>query len=476
MQAELSPTPIRRVAMLLTIGFLLVALGAGYWPVIRGNELSKTVDTGRAIARAERTDRGRILAGDETTILVSSSFNDEGVAERQYHYPLLAPVTGVWAPSLLANLPPGLELSYNEWLSGESGPSISTALSQLMHEPAVGHDLITTIDMDLQQMADALLGDRAGAVVMIDPRNGDVLALASHPTYDPNSYREDAEQLVQSPRSPLLNRATQGLYTPGSVFKVVTLAGVLQQGLSRLDERFENPDGVEVIGGFPVRDNEVPPEAVYDLPHALAYSSNVTFAELGLRLGADGMRQIGKDFGFGEAPPFALETFASTLGSDETLLDQVGLANTAYGQGELLVTPMQMALVTGAIANAGVIPAPRLVREIRTREGAQIEEIAAASWQRALSRGVADQVREAMVISARDGYARAGAPQGIAIGGKTGTAQLGGNQAPHSWFIAFAPADAPSLAIAVMVENAGAGGDVAAPIARRLIEVAIGGQ
>lgn len=475
MQTQISPIAIRRVGLLLAFGFILIALGAGYWGVVRAEGLAAQHDTARAIERARRTDRGRILARDGTTVLVGTQFDEQGIVTRQYAYPPLAPVTGVWAPGLLTNLPSGLESTYDEWLSGERGPAVSTVLAQLLHEPVVGHDLVTTIDPALQNAADALLGDRAGAIVVLDPRNGDVLALASHPTYDPNSYDDQVAQLVNDPRSPLLNRATQGLYTPGSVFKVVTLAGALSQGIARPDDRFENSTGVFVVEGFPVRDNEVPPEPVYDLYHALAYSSNVTFAQLGLELGADGLRETARGFGFGERPPIALDAAISTLGQDAFLLDQVGLANSAYGQGQILASPLQMALVTAAVVNGGVVPAPRLVSEIRTREGAVIERIDPDAWRRAIDRNSADAVRDAMVVSARDGYARAGAPPGIAIGGKTGTAQLGGTQAPHAWFIAFAPADAPEIAVAVIVENAGAGGDIAAPIARRLIEMAVGG-
>lgn len=468
MRPQSFATSVRHVALLLIVGFLMVAGGAGYWGVVRAGDLSER-DIGRAVERARRTDRGRILARDGT-VLVESVIDENGVAQRRYHYPLLAPVTGVWSPTIQAT---GLEQSYNDWLNGRAGPLISTQLDEVLHRPVVGADLLTTIDPALQQAADALLGERAGAIVVLDPRNGDVLALASHPTFNPNTYIDDAEALQASPARPLLNRATQGLYTPGSVFKIVTLSGVLAQGKAQPGEIFEDP-GIFIVEGFPVRDNEPPPQPRFDLYHALAYSSNVVFAQLGLRLGADGLREIAQAYGFGETPPIALEAVASNIGSDAFLLDNVGLANTAYGQGQLQVTPLQMALVTAAVANAGVVPEPRLVSEIRTRDGAVLEQIRPGGWRRAVDREVADQVREAMVVSARDGYARAGAPPNIAIGGKTGTAQLGGNQAPHAWFIAFAPADAPSIAVAVIVENAGAGGDVAAPIARRLIQQAVG--
>ncbi|HBY97134.1 MAG TPA: hypothetical protein DEP84_24855, partial [Chloroflexi bacterium] len=378
MNPELFSTTVRRLALLLTAGFLFVALGAGYWSVVRAGELSER-DIGRAVERARRTDRGRIVARDGT-VLVESVANAEGVTERLYHSPLLAPVTGVWAPTIQAT---GLEQSYNEWLSGRAGPLISTQLDALLHRPIVGADLVTTIDPALQQAADALLGDRAGAIVVLDPRTGDVLALASHPTYNPNTYIEDAEALQASPARPLLNRATQGLYTPGSVFKIVTLSGVLAQGKVQPGEIFEDP-GVFIVEGFPVRDNQPPPQTQLDLNHALAYSSNVIFAKLGLRLGADGLREIARAYGFGQVPPVALDAAASSIGSDEFLLDNVGLANSAYGQGQIQVTPLQMALVTAAAANAGVVPEPRLVTEIRRRDGEVLARVKPDAWRRAV--------------------------------------------------------------------------------------------
>ncbi len=188
------------------------------------------------------------------------------------------------------------------------------------------------------------------------------------------------------------------------------------------------------------------------------------------------MRETVAAFGFGEEPPFDLPTAASTAGRDAFLLDRVGLANTGYGQGELLVTPLQMGLVAAAVANDGVAMSPRLVDSIRSRMGDTLVSYTPRPWKQVLSTGVAEQVQQTMIVAATDGFARAGAPEGIAIGGKTGTAQLGGLAEPHAWFIAFAPATDPQIAVAVIVENSGQGGDVAAPIARELIRVALSPQ
>lgn len=474
MSHRLPDDPFQRLAALMVLLFVLVAVSASYWSVVRAGPLSRDLDIRRQIERELAVDRGRILAADGSVMAVTR-FDGEGQAVREYPYPLLAPVTGHWTLIFGRS---GLEASADDYLAGRRGQLGLDAFNDLLHETVVGADVVTTIQPDLQLTADRMLGEQRGAVIVMDPRTGAVLALASRPTYDPNQYNELAESLVVDTERPLLNRATNGLYTPGSVFKLVTLAGVLSQNLSTLGERFTNSTGLFSVGGFPIRDgSDLPREnSPYDLSHALAYSSNVTFAQLGLRLGPDGLREIGRAFGFGEAPPFDLPTAASDLGPDATLLDEVGLAVTGFGQGELLVSPLQMALVTGAIAVDGVAMQPRLIDRIVTRDGTVLLANRPRPWKRALSEGTAAQVREAMIISASDGFARAGAPEGIAIGGKTGTAQLGGTQAPHAWFVAFAPAEAPQLVVVVLVENGGAGGDVAAPIAREIIARALSGR
>lgn len=472
MRYKIEDAPFRRLAGLLLLFFILVSVGAGYWSVARAESLYTELDFRRQMQRELAVDRGRIFAADGI-VLAETRFNADGEAERVYSYPPLANVTGHW--SLLYGKR-GLERAFDDFLSGRRGQQGLAAFDEMLHEQVIGADVHTTIRLDLQQAADNLLGNRAGAIVVMDPRSGNVLAMASHPTYDPNTYEANAEALVNDPAQPTLNRAIQGVYTPGSVFKVVTLAGALAEGVTSPEERFPNETGIFIVEGFPIREGSDLPvqNAPYDLNHALAYSSNVTFAQLGLRLGADGMRETGRAFGFGEEPPFDLPVAASSLGTDAALLDQVGLATTGFGQGELLVTPMQMALVTAAVVNDGVVPVPNIVESVRTREGDVLLQHRPQPWQQAISEGVAAQTRQAMIVAATDGFARAGAPPGVTIGGKTGTAQLGGTSEPHAWFVAFAPADNPQIAIAVIVENAGQGGDIAAPIARELIRIAAG--
>ncbi len=454
----------RRVAYVMLAGFAALALTAAYWSFWRGPALTRRLDNPRRLVQELQIERGRILDRNGAT-LAWTEMGDEG-AVRHYAYPGLAPLIGYWSAERGVT---GLEAAYNDQLRGVSGQeSWHAALEDLLHRPHQGHDLVTTIDMSLQQVADQALGDRRGAVVVLDPNTGDLLALASHPYYDPNRLGEDWEALEQDAAHPLLNRATQGLYPPGSVFKTVTLATALADGVTKKSEQFTDETGLFIVEGFPIRDNNHPGITQFDLYHAFGYSCNVVFAQLGLRLGPERLRAGAEAFGFGQPLPIPLESAVSTVGRDVALFEQPGLATTAFGQGEVLVTPMQMALVPAAIANGGVVPRVRLVLEVRSAGGSAVETVRPRGLRRAVKGSVAQAVREAMIVAATDGWAQPSTPPGMAVGGKTGTAQLGGTAKPHAWFIGFAPAGEPRVALAVMIENGGQGGSSAAPVARRI--------
>ncbi|MCB0078399.1 MAG: penicillin-binding protein 2 [Anaerolineales bacterium] len=477
MRYQIPVRAFQNLAMIFLACFMLIAIGAGYWGVVRASELQAR-DLRRQIERELKLDRGRILATDNS-VMAETVFDDEGLAQRVYPYPNLAPVLGYWTFRYGKG---GLEAAYDDYLAGRRGQRGLDVFDELMHEPVIGADIVTTIRPALQVRADELLDELGGrgAIIVMEANTGRILALASRPTYDPNLYAEQAEALVVDEAQPTLNRATQGLYTPGSVFKILTLAGALNADLAPPEAAYPqqpyDAPGIFFVEGFPIREGSDRPYNNYpfDLYHALSYSSNVTFAQLALALGPDGMREMARTFGFGEEIPFdGLPTAASELGSDAFLLDRVGLANTGYGQGQLLVSPLEIALVTAAVANGGIMPQPQIVQQIRSRTGDTLADFPPRGWKRPMSEGVAAEVRQAMIVSGSEGFARAGAPEGIAVGGKTGTAQLGGDNEPHSWYTAFAPAEGPQIVVTVIVENAGAGGDVAAPIARELIRTAL---
>lgn len=454
---------INRLAALLLLGLVVVTLGLVYWQVVRAPELIARPDNPRPIEEERRIRRGRIL--DRRGVeLVGTNVDVEGKALRFYRYPPLVHVTGYHS---LRYGTAGLEGAYNARLRGEAEEKerdpLTALMDDLLHRPQTGGDITLTIDLKLQKVADDALGEWRGAIVLLDPRSGQILALASHPYYNPNTLDEDWETLRDNPEKPLINRASQGLYPPGSAFKVVTLAAVLEEGLTKPQETFIDDTGRFVVQGFPILCNNHPGRTSFDLYHAFGYSCNVAFAQLGLRLGARKLLEYAHRFGLGQAPHLDIPTAAGQLAGDLPLND-IELASTAIGQGELIVSPLQMALVAAAIANGGIVPQPGLVLQ-------PPEHHSDASPSVAVSPRTAQQVGEAMVVVVREGSGRSARLSGVQVAGKTGTAQVERGE-PHAWFIGFAPADEPRYAIAVLVENGGPGSKAAAPLARIVMEAA----
>lgn len=327
---------------------------------------------------------------------------------------------------------------------------------------------------------------------MLDPTTGEVLALASTPTYDasaiadPATSQETFEALLADERQPLLPRATLGRYVPGSVFKIVTaIAGLGTNAISPSTTYDEQPgaeeDGLRVEG-FRVRDGHHPVtgDTALDLVGATEVSCNIWYALTGLEVGGADLVDVAGRMGFAERIPFDLPTAVSQVtdgsGSDPGgFVDDVELANAAYGQAETFVTPLQMALVASTVANGGELMRPRLVTEISGRSGTR--GLGPESWRRVIDRDDADAITRAMVAAVEGDLGRqftAGARvPGVTVAGKSGTAELGGTGEPHSWFIGFAPAEAPRVAIAVIVERGGRGGEAAAPIAGDLLARAL---
>jgi len=466
---------VTRLAWLFLLGFALMGLVAGYWQLVRGPELVARADNPRHVEFERRLIRGQIL-DRRGRVLADTKLVGE-YAQRRYPYPPLAPVLGYYS---LRHGVGGIEAAANDDLRGLTELDPHTAFTNaLYHRPRVGHDVTLTVDLEVQRVADEALGDRAGAVVVIEARTGAVIALASHPTFDPNTLDQEFDRLRADPAKPLLNRATQGRYTPGSIFKTVTLAAALEENLTYPGEQFNDGDETLYVEGFPIRcDNNPRGINSFDLAHAYGWSCNLTFARLGLALGMKRYKDYAARFMLGEEIPFELPVARSQLANDPLLMDRVLLANTAFGQGELLVTPLHMALIAAAVANDGAMPRPYLVQEVRNAEGEVLRSAEPSILSIPMTPETARLVLQMMVVAVEEGYARRGKVPGVVTGGKTGTAQLGGEEtAPHAWFIGIAPADpehkGPRYAVAVLVEHGGEGSQVAAPIARQVLEAAL---
>jgi peptidoglycan glycosyltransferase len=475
---------IARVGLVLTIAFGILAGGAGYWQVIRSEELSRAPDNPAVVAAARQILRGQIVDRDGT-VLASNKRDANGEPFRVYADRIVSPVVG-YASRLYGAA--GLEKSFGAELTGLTDPDpIRNLLKKFQAEPFDPQSLTLSLSLPLQRAAFRGLGEDRGAVVMLDPRSGEVLALASTPIYNASAIANPATQektfaaLVADKAQPLLPRATQGRYVPGSVFKIVTAVAALGSGSMDPTTTFPNQAAAErnglVVEGFRIREHAGVPIRTFDLAHATEVSSNIFFALAGLRTGGQNLVDYAERMGFGQPIDFDLPTSVSqvTNGSGSEpggFLDDVELANASYGQAETFVTPLQMALVAATVANDGELMRPHLVTALTGKDGTRT--IAPRTLDQVISKADADAITVAMVRAVEGQLGRRFTPgakvPGVKTAGKSGTAELGGSGEPHSWYIGFAPADEPQVAIAVLVERGGRGGERAAPLAGSLLK------
>jgi peptidoglycan glycosyltransferase len=332
-----------------------------------------------------------------------------------------------------------------------------------------GADIVTTIDLRIErELYHDLAHYRRAAGVVMDPRTGAVLALASVPSFDPDTLDRDFSSLAVDPRSPLLDRSTQGLYPPGSSFKIVTAADALDAGITTPETTYRDPGGL-TVGNFTFHDDEDEAIGTQTLTGAFALSSNVDFGQVALQLGPARWLDYAGRWGLGKSLDFDLPAARDRIPDLAEITPGV-LAQLGFGQASLLVTPLRMALVGATIADGGTTPRPFLVRRIAgsdTSMATRSEQLA-----QPISAATAAEVRDMMIAVVRHGTGTAAALPGVTVAGKTGTATnpLGRS---HAWFVAFAPAQAPRFVVAIVIENVGYGGTYAAPIAGRVLRVAL---
>jgi peptidoglycan glycosyltransferase len=428
-------------------------------------------------------NRGAIVDRDGEVIAETQVI--DGSLERVYPDPSTAYVAGYYSPLLYGRV--GLEATYDEELQGTSGGNPMTEeIDKLLGRTEEGHTLVLTLDADLQRLAHDLLDGRAGAVVLIDVQSGAVLTLASNPHYDPNQLdvldtddRDAAiaywEEITDDPSRPLVLRATSGLYTPGSTFKVVTAAAAIDAGKTTPDTVYTD-DGILDVDGRVIIERNRPDDSIdrWTLTEGLAFSLNVVFAQVGLDLGADLLERYAKRFGFEEDLPFDLPLAESSIATAPDFLEtDTALADTAFGQGELQVTPLHMALIAAAIADGGVMMEPYLVESVDDQDGDTLSRHEGRTLRRPISNQTAAQVRAMMINAVNNGYVSAAQIPGVTVGGKTGTAETFTGEAPHAWFIGFAGEDEPRYAVAVVLEHGGSGTFEPVSIGREMLLAAI---
>ena len=494
---------IRRLAFYLVLSFAVVAGGLSWWQVVDARNLAIRQDNPQVIAARRSAPRGAIF--DARGLVLASSVVVDGTSRRSYHDQAFGQVIGY---ASLRYGTTGVERAWDDLLTGRADPNpLRELLDQILARRPESKDLTLTIDRRLQDFVAAQLGSNQGAVVALDPTTGAVLAMVSSPSFDATGFSGEPETaqaawdaVAGDPLNPFVDRVRQGHYTPGSIMKVLTAGAALDAGAITPETTFPDQPREEtegfVVDGFTVHEHDlgrvVP--ALWPLSPALQVSSNIFFAHVGLELGAERYLDYARRFGFcgslrlGTTQRFLTvdPSFVSARADDDcaSFADRVELANAAYGQAQVDVTPLQMALVAATIANDGVVPQPYVVRDLRTHAASPgdgpsstiLEAYGGQSGHRAISSQAAAQVRAAMIDAVQGEvgsiYAGAGAvtrygASGVSTAGKTGTAERSGGLSPHSWFIGFAPAQdgaTPAIAIAVIIEGSGDGAVRAAPI------------
>lgn len=477
---------IRRVGLALMVAFLAVFAQLNYVQIFAAEEIASKPQNIRALLREYSIKRGDILTADLQPIAVSRRTG--GRLKYMRTYPdgeLYGHITGWYSIVYGADR---IERSFNDQLLGEGGNvTIQEIGDRFLGSGERGDDVVTTINSRLQEAARGALGDERGSIVALDPRTGRVRAMWSNPSFDPGPLASHTTADVReywrsldptSTRSPLVNIAASRAYPPGSTFKVATAAAALESGEYQPDSVFPDPVELELPLSNETLTNFTKTSCSggsIDLFEALRVSCDTTFAMIGLEIPQE-ILDVANGLGFNERIPFDVTTEASTFPNYED--ENAPLrAYAAIGQADVNATPLQMALVAATVANGGEVPRPRLVQEVLDPSGDVVETFGPEMLGEAFSPDVASDVTEMMVSVVEAGTGTAARIEGVPVAGKTGTAQTGIEGAnPHTWFIAFAPANDPKLAVAVIVENGGSfgseatGGAVAAPIARQILE------
>ncbi|WP_206811801.1 peptidoglycan D,D-transpeptidase FtsI family protein [Paradesulfitobacterium ferrireducens] len=460
---------LRQVALGIASSFILLSLGLVYWQVVKSDALLQNPANRRLVMLEGRVLRGGIF--DRNGEVLAQTKKNNGKSERVYpkgeaFEPLLGYAT-------LAHGSAGLEAGLANWLLGMKNATPAQELQRMFNLPRAGDDVVLTLDSRLQKTAYEALKGKVGAAVALDPRTGAVLALVSQPSYNPNTLEEKWDAISKGKDGPLLNHAF-ALFPPGSTMKVVTSAALLRSNLNVSD--LYQCTGSTVINGQVIREQNDRAHGWVNYNMALAASCNTYFATHGVEAGEERFLTAAKNFGFGQKIPFELYVPPSQITNGELVpktLDRNLLAASTFGQGEVLVSPFHMALIASGIANSGQIMTPYLVERVLDSDQNILYKNQAKPWLTALSPEEADKVKSAMISAVNDGTAAPGALPNVQVAAKTGSAEPGGNVPTHAWYIAFAPADKPTIAVAVLVEHGGTGGGAAAPIAQAMIAQAL---
>jgi peptidoglycan glycosyltransferase len=474
--------PISRLFLVVLLMFALLLGATSWWTVLRADALNHdyTAENKRDTQRALKVHRGLIRAGDGT-VIARSTRDSEGVYHRSYPTGTLFGHPVGYSYALLGQTE--LEQERDDPLTGQEN-RLQTTVDELLGRKQDGNDVRTSLDPKAQRIAldELAQAGRSGAAVALDPRTGAIKVMASFPTYDPNTVK-DAKVLralnTDEARKPLVNRALQFGYAPGSTFKVVTAVAAIDSGRFTEDSKVDGTNGVR-ISGVPLANDLGESFGMIDLKTALTKSVNTAFAQVGEKLGKATMKEYMERFGFDAKPQldYPRDAMSASVVAPRPPGHAVAptsrfvdVGRMAMGQGSLQATPLQMAQVAAAVANHGELMVPHITDKIVDPDGRTVDTIEPRKQADVMQPSTAAAVTDMMVSVVQSGTGTKAQIPGVKVAGKTGTAETEvSNRINNVWFIGFAPADDPRIAVAVTVAGVrGFGGDFAAPIARDLM-------
>jgi peptidoglycan glycosyltransferase len=474
---------ISRLYLIFTLLFTVLIGFTAWWSVIKADDLKDNTANKRPILEQQKVPRGLILARDKSRLAANKSIGRKQNKRYYRIYPHGGLFSHAVGYSFVSRGDAGLEKSQNDFLSGNVN-EFESLVDALAGGPKEGDDVQTALDPKAQRVALSALGGQRGSIVAIEPATGAVRVMASKPDFNPNEVPQRYKQLnSEAAGSPLFNRATQASYPPGSTFKVVTAAAALDSGKyspsSLISGKNDKP-----ISGVPLANFGGENFGAVSLTDALTHSVNTVFGEIGEKLGKRTMYRYMRRFGFDSKPPLDYPkdqmNVSGVYGKGGKILDEnnsVDIGRVAIGQERLQVTPLQMAMVASAVANKGRLMQPHFTEKVTAPDGRVREDVQPIEQSRVMSEKSASELTDMMKNVVESGTGVPGQLQGIQVAGKTGTAEAPGGF-NDAWFIAFAPADKPKIAIAVVVEHtqqSQTGGEVAAPLAARVMQTLVGG-
>jgi penicillin-binding protein A len=475
--------PIRRVAFIALLMFALLLANGTYMMIFRQDSLAAQPQNRRVRDAEFAQNRGAILAAGKVEMAKTVPAKDRFKFQRVYpDGELYAPISGFYSYDRASS---ALESTYNAQLAGtDDALFVRRLIDMASNKTPKGATVQTTIVPKIQKAAADTLGNQKGAVVALDPKTGAVLAMVTSPTYDPNdiaSHDIEAagkayDRLASDPQHPLSNRAAREIYPPGSTFKLVTAAAALGDGKTP-DSTVESPDRLKLPGTRLYLSNSTNCGGTkITITQALKVSCNTAFANLGMDVGASKLREQAQLFGFDQRHLADLGGVASQFPDK---LNEAQLALSSIGQYDVAASPLQMAMVSSAIANDGVLMDPYVVSSVRSADLKPIETHKPQQLSTAMTPDNARELQQMMLQVVNQGTGHNAQIPGVEVAGKTGTAQSDPKRKPFAWFTSFAPVDNPAVAVAVIVEDADiprsdiAGGRVAAPIAKAVMQAAL---